>query len=282
MKNLGLFIRLYFSVILLSTALYASSYSEPSFNDQSQFHELDNILKRHPMPEMTHKPTPLQTLYKCDTHDYIIGLPTETGYRVFGCTTKEDGCVEGVTVKRIQKYKTVLIDTQVHNLEGIHLESYGVKNCKNILIYNKKTMAFMFYHMSLRGFTKNLFPNIELPEQGLVKKNSFSESLPDLGPTEDLKCLIVSFTAGLIVDILSEIKKAGINDIQLSCRNFLIKGARTHTAFEAVEHDVWGTGIKYLRTDEKGIHCSDEKTGTLLREGKSVVFQPTTQTFWHD
>ena len=140
----------------------------------------------------------------------------------------------------------------------------------------------MFYHMSLRGFTKNLFPNIELPEQGLVKKNSFSESLPDLGPTEDLKCLIVSFSAGLIVDILSEIKKAGINDIQLSCRKFLIKGSKIHTASKAVEHDVWETGIKYLGKDEKGVHWSDEKTGTILREGKTVVFQPATQTFWHD
>ena len=140
----------------------------------------------------------------------------------------------------------------------------------------------MFYHMPLGGFTKSLFPNIELPEQRLVKKNSFSESLPDLGPTEDLKCLIVSFTAGIIVDILSEIKKAGINDIQLSCRNFLIKGTRIHTTSKAVEDYVWGTGIKYLRTDEKGMYWSDEKTGTLLREGKTVVFQPATQTFWHD
>lgn len=101
MKNTRLFIRLYFPVILLSTALHASSYSEPPFNDQSQFHELDDILKSHPMSEMMHKPTPLQTLYKCGTGDYVIDLPTETGYRVFGCTTKEDGYAEGVTVKWI-------------------------------------------------------------------------------------------------------------------------------------------------------------------------------------
>lgn len=251
--------------------------------DPEKFTVVEEIVQKYPMPANENRLALLKTVFEFDTHDYLVCQPEQEGYHLFGTHTVDDGLLR-LHGKMIPKTRTEFLDLHVNNLSDIHLESYGIKNCKNILIYNKKTKAFVFFHMALGCLRNHKFPDFFAPTTNckFIDKNSLEESLPYLGEVVDLKCVITSFTAELIFDVLASIEEYGVRDIHLSCCNILYIGDKIQAVADSVPENYYGNGIYCALNNEGRVHFVDQESDVSALEGKRFIFHPGEQKFWHD